>query len=440
MSSILRVLRKLAEDLEPTKVEHKDQTKRSPQDYSIDKSVQPTKIEGQNNKKNLDFQLKDMLLPTKVEKIKNEVKDEKWYDKYNNVDPLLIKEYYRLNGLKEEISNLPMDQKILRMRELHSIKKQMQEISQKLTLTSYDSDSGNILWSQSPKQEHFEEGLLEQAGVKYPKYINRGVYSKVYLGVYENKPVVAKLTRSSKDVETANEVISLKASLPQIYSKHLLNIYNVLSVKDQDDEKYFVIITERLNHVNTHVRDLLENIDLSEENHTLAESTKSKKDSLKILLKQDDDVIKKIIHDIIRPVLLDGNVKKFDFLVPWFKKSIAVFIENKKNILDVKISLIELISSTDDTIPDSIVKGVVNNMIDALLQMQKSIQLPLSTRVEQENIFPTMQKLPEVKSFVNFLLFLKKIGWVAFDLSRKNIMERQDHTLVLSDIGTIKKS
>ena len=51
-----------------------------------------------------------------------------------------------------------------------------------------------------------------------------------------------------------------------------------------------------------------------------------------------------------------------------------------------------------------------------------------------------MQKLPEVKSFVNFLLFLKKIGWVAFDLSRKNIMERQDHTLVLSDIGTIKKN
>jgi len=296
---------------------------------------------------------------------------------------------------------------------------------------------------QGPNQEKFENKILEQAGLTYNTYINRGELSKVYKSVFNEKAVIAKLTRSEDDKNTAMMLVALKESTPEEYSKHLLNIIDVKEV-DFEDKKYYVIITELLNPANSHIRDLLSNLDLDTIPEYEAEGIATKKRSVKNLLRSTDEAWEAMIVNLL--------TNKFGEESALEAKPIAKFVKKYLFLMDNGGDYISLIDNARKTFSTKLedldsfgtrtVTEMTNSLVHFLSSVFKEVQIPSSTSdrtLESKNPqWAALSAMPETASFIQALMYFKNKGFRSIDLNRKNIMERPStHDLVLADIGTL---
>ena len=402
-----------------------------------DKPTQPTAV----------FNVKPSQEDVPEKPVKEESKPEtnqKWVDHLDQIDSSLLGRAKVLAHNIQLFEKLPPGpERMSKMRQVQEWKSEYKQLAVKLKEIVLNPDSGTFVTPQGPNQEKFENKILEQAGLTYNTYINRGELSKVYKSVFNEKAVIAKLTRSEDDKNTAMMLAALKESTPEEYSKHLLNIIDVKEV-DFEDKKYYVIITELLNPANSHIRDLLSNLDLDTIPEYEAEGIATKKRSVKNLLRSTDEAWEAMIVNLL--------TNKFGEESALEAKPIAKFVKKYLFLMDNGGDYISLIDNARKTFSTKLedldsfgtrtVTEMTNSLVHFLSSVFKEVQIPSSTSdrtLESKNPqWAALSAMPETASFIQALMYFKDKGFKSIDLNRKNIMERPStHDLVLADIGTL---
>lgn len=376
-----------------------------------------------------------------------DAKSQKWVDKFNPIDSKVVARLAFLGDRIKKIEEMDRMEKLKYMRELASLRTELREMAMKYNTISFNPETGTLIWGQSKEQEQFESSLLEKAGVEYPKYVNRGEYSKVYLGVFKGKTVVAKLTTSQSDVATANMIVNLRNSVPNEVSKHLLDILNIVTLDEREKEGkiFYVILTEKLVHANPHVRDLLSNLDLDSSEDTADEGVKTKKRSVENLLRSTDSVFEEMVVNALKSKVTLETAIQGKILAPLVKETLKSLSEDSGNygaVMSARQKMKTMLSDVDMRNAD--IEDVVRETVNLITRLSKEVQMPMGTGdkylEDKSTHFAALEAMPETKSFVRAVLYLKNnMGLRSVDLNRKNIMERPgSHDLVLADIGTIK--
>lgn len=388
------------------------------------------------------------VIPVKVDKNdRPDPKTQKWVDKFNPIDSKVVARFAFLGDRIKKIEAMDRAEKISHMRELATLREEWRQMSMKYNTISFSPETGTLIWGQSKEQEQFESSLLEKAGVQYPKYVNRGEYSKVYLGVFKGKTVVAKLTVSQADVDTANMIVNLRNSVPTEVSKHLLDILDIVTLDERETEGkiFYVILTEKLVHANPHVRDLLSNLDLDTQEETQEEGVKTKKRSVENLLRSTDSVFEEMVVNLLKKKVDMDKAIEGKILAPIVKETLKTLAEDAGNydaITSARQKMRNLLDEKLDASP-VVIDDMVKETIGLITRLSREVQMPLGTRddivKDKSPQFAALEAMPETKSFVRSIMYLKNMGLRSVDLNRKNIMERPGtHDLVLADIGTIK--
>lgn len=399
-----------------------------------DKATQPTAV--------LTVKPTQEDIPEKT--VKEEPKpNQKWVDHLDQIDSSLLGRAKVLAHNIQLFEKLPPGpERTSKMRQVQEWKAEAKQLAVKLKEIVLNPDSGTFVTPQGPNQESFENKILEKAGLTNNFYINRGEWSKVYRSIFNGKTVIAKLTRSEDDKNTAMMLAALKESTPEEYSKHLLNIIDVKDI-DFEDKKYYVIITEMLNPANPHVRDLLSNLDLDTIPEYEAEGIATKKRSIKNLLRSTGEDWESIIVNVL--------LNKFGEQAANEAKPIAKFVKHYLFLMDNGDNYIDLIHNARKTFSSHLdnlgfghrtVTEMTDSLIHFLSSVFKEVQIPSSTSdktlASKSPQWAALSSMPETKSLVEALMFFKEKGFKSIDLNRKNIMERPDtHDLVLADIGTL---
>lgn len=369
--------------------------------------------------------------------------DQKWADHLDKIDSNLLDKARILADKIKAFEKLPPGpERMSKMRQYQDWKTEYKRLAVELKEIVFNQDTGTFTTPQGPNQEKFEIKILEQAGCTYNTYINRGVYSKVYKSVYNEKPVIAKLTRSEEDKNTAMMLSVLKSSSPEEYSRHLLDVIDVKEIP-YENNLYYVIITEMLVPANSHVRDLLSNLDLDSIEQYQAEGTATKKRSVENFLRSTDEVWESAVVNLLKKKFRIEEAMQAKTVAPLLKKCLFLMSNggHYSNLIgSLRTTLLGELEDLD--IGFSTVTDMTNSLVHFVTSLFQQIQIPSSTsdkNLEAGNPqWAALEAMPETKSFVQALMYFKSQGFRSIDLNRKNIMERSDtHDLVLADIGTL---
>ena len=297
-------------------------------------------------------------------------------------------------------------------------------------------------------------------------FLGEGGFSKVYRILYKGKPAVAKITKNSMEFTPYFKLFNLKDKLGNL-GKHILEIYDLNKFEVNTDfgkELYYVLITEELFPINPHIsKSIFGNLDFDNTSSNFLEAYINQfKDKLKLFKSRLDlinlDIIEKYLNNI-------DLFKKVKYLILEFKFNLNKLI----NLFDIEINKIELKESDNNYNKFNKLDLELLNKIEYLIEILENEFLELKSnkaqniilnikslfdqkynrnlqffprsyleyKTEYKNLF--INKLPEVKSLMQCLLKLKQMGIKWADLKDNNIMQRRDHTLVISDPGLFRE-
>ena len=308
------------------------------------------------------------------------------------------------------------------------------------------------LFNKNQETESIDLNILLNTGciplfISKNKYslIGAGVYSNVYRVLYKGKSAIAKISENKNEFNKSIELFNLKNKLGDL-EKHILEIYG--------NEEYLnkkVLIVEELFPINIH----LDNLFYMYKNQGALNNFKS---YLKLLNRK----INLLNEDFYLNFLNEDDYFKCKEYLLRFNNDLKFLIKNQLQILekfndenntavifkitnlrldfDSKILLFineleKILSNIIDIKPISInikFDSIFNNIKKILINEQ---YFPKSYYDYKINDKSFLSNLPEVESLMKCLLKLKSLGIEWDDLHSYNIMERKDHTLVISDPG-----
>lgn len=91
----------------------------------------------------------------------------------------------------------------------------------------------------------------------YSSFLGQGAFSSVWEIEYQGKRAVAKVTDSFTDMQNYKRIMEIAKSASEEIKKHLPVVYEITETKDERNKIYYIIITEFLNPLNSHVKNTL---------------------------------------------------------------------------------------------------------------------------------------------------------------------------------------
>jgi serine/threonine protein kinase len=259
-------------------------------------------------------------------------------------------------------------------------------------------------------------------------FLGQGAYSTVYDCMYEGKHCVAKVTKSSNDVDAVTELVKIKSRLGPL-GKHILNVVKIIN-----DDRIFIILVEFLKPTNIHIKDLFWN------QFPTKPSDKQIHQRKQVVFQ--DKIIKIIAKNVVNKVSRNSFSEEFCELL---MNLIISFIKtNKERIPESSYYLSEELKESflrnNDflnhvkTIPGRYPTSLADTISDILFKELAIVsynKLPTDNYEENNSVV----LLPEVRSLFKCLKLLADMGILFRDLHVDNVMERNDGTLVISDPG-----
>jgi hypothetical protein len=268
-------------------------------------------------------------------------------------------------------------------------------------------------------------------------HLGEGMYSAVYEVSYKGRLAVAKITGSQKDFDIMLKLDALRPKLGED-AKHLPVIFDKFSVPIPDHDTKYVIIVEKLVPLNSHLKSMLFSRDKVSD--TKFNVIKNNIDLVDAMTKIISKFKQNFDFGQISPTIQN---KLLELAESAFRKSLL----SSTNIGDFRRNLI---SQTRDigtqlaAYPTTRVgeKNSISNIIhyipDYIVQVSGFEEnFPIFPIQEDTSTAEHFKNSPEARSFMNFLLRLRKefgISWG--DLHHNNIMVRPTTgDLIISDSG-----
>ena len=322
-----------------------------------------------------------------------------------------------------------------------AVLKELEKLYEDEYKTRFRSDKSD-LYNNIFKKHNFKMLFTDN-----PKLIGEGAYGKVFEGIYQGKPAVAKIIFGHlNEIDNWNKILEVKEQLNPDLKKHLPDIYlldedfieyNYLKSKSYSTEqKYFygIIIMEKLYPISSNVSEIiLRNL------NSLRDKAKNlwkdedfiyeMSDSIKELLDSDFDNYKLSIRDIFK-ILINARISpQNNFL------SLSVFSNSlSKEIINfIKSKL------TEDELKDSYINMdlmEIEAAIEKLINYSFSkVVWPYKFEDYQEEKPLVYKYIPEISGIFKLLLELadREIKWA--DLHDANLMQDSQGTLKIIDVG-----
>ena len=304
------------------------------------------------------------------------------------------------------------------------------------------------------KDDHFlsilyKLGLIPLLGED--SLLGEGAYSSVFRVLYKGKPAVAKVSKYQKEFDMSIKLFNLKNSLGE-QAKHIMDIYHLFKV-----DYINILVVEELYPINSHVSSMLFSnrkiYNLKEEDsgegekeeiENLPKTLNLKKHRFLKLLEDNDFVSKlineKIISNTFKIFLINNNL--YDRIFNLLNNK----LQNKDLLNNIAKSISQIIFDIN-----IICKNFKSRelYIKCIIDLQDRLYFILNKMTGPEKIFKAYsdvvkghdfpEMLPEAESLMKCLHKLKDLGISWRDLHYKNIMERKDHTLVISDPGLFRE-
>ena len=316
-------------------------------------------------------------------------------------------------------------------------------------------------WLQRSSLDEAERDLLKHkivpistGGGSLSSYISSGLYSSVYEVMYKGKRMVAKVTQETHDAEQYRRVMELRKEVPSEVKKHLPNIYDIIELGDDNYFGGFAILSEMLQPLNPHVRDLLKS-ELGKKKMPSIDSIKKVIDRRmpRVLeyitsgsymlnkVKQDIDaffntkkdfVYDNVVNYVLGTINKDPKINQYINLIANELKNVFMARKFKKHEWDKKD-----IDRTSKTMAENLCK----NMYGSVSVFLKEFPRNYDSMVHEPESITFFESLPETKSLLNALIYLNnEKGFRWSDLHLNNLMERPSTgDIVISDVGNFGK-
>lgn len=296
---------------------------------------------------------------------------------------------------------------------------------------------------------------IQQQGTSY---LNEGEKSKVYRVSYKGQPMVAKITRSQKDMQNLQTLHQLGQHMGEL-KRHLPIVYQVIEHDDQISSPQYIILVEELKPLNADIKKIL----LGEEPHQVLSiflDPHSVSEIMKNILSLADlnqyispllyktiiDELSEFMTHLMRPLTDPQFVKKIYKAkqTKAFAANIAkMFIKGMKTSLPKKIGQDKMSQIMDEHAwneqvfeqIDVIIYNFVFDLLEQKMRFPSSHERYNKQHVGQYGFSP-YDYLPETKSLMHLLHTLKSYGINWYDLQHFNLMERPvTSDVVISDPG-----
>ena len=283
-------------------------------------------------------------------------------------------------------------------------------------------------------------------GKKITSHLGNGKFSNTYRVVYKGKEMVAKLTTDKSSVEGPTKLFEIKKFVPTKFKKHVMTIFDQFI--DQENGVY-IVLAELLEPLNSHLMNavigkdpkpiLFPLIDLGMINKIVEnlfgfKGANEFKELLGVrfsnfiskLSASVQNIFKKYEKKAKRESILDKMSSDFlnELETIFQDRYFAKFYKENKEQINSFISKIDLSFY-----------GFLTKVFDKTYKFPENIELH-DKDVSRYGI-NVFEHMPETKSLMDFLKYLKQIFGIEFyDLHRANLMQRPGtKDIVISDPG-----
>ena len=291
-----------------------------------------------------------------------------------------------------------------------------------------------------PEHDETYKAILQKENFKpldtgtQPVLAGSGVFGKVFRGIYQGKPAVAKISLDSKDrddeVDNWRAILQAYKSMPKELQKHIPTVY-ATKKGSIDDIGYQFVVMEELKPLSKH---LMQTIELT---------GKTAQQNINRLLK-DENYLYQIAQLILKGLRINYEFQHNTALQAITASDIfkmlyelGTLVYNSENYIASELSSklatkYQLDKLTARKIKISIFGSIVNAFGSA-----KPLPRGLETsRPEHSDYTPYWENIPETQNLMKMLKVLYQSFNISYgDLHYNNIMMGNDGNLKIIDVG-----
>lgn len=293
--------------------------------------------------------------------------------------------------------------------------------------------------------------------------IGNGMDGKVFRATYNGKEVAVKVTDEANEIINWKKVAELSASAPPEVARHFPKIYELITdadhqflvdnVEDNPDLNVFIVVMELLVPLNNHLKKIFFERESEDDGSTMDlekdtnKTMVSDNSSSIINLMKDEDLLYKAYSQSFDAVSNEHNLANDDpELASYIKQNLFAKLlgfnplaAGAKGVIDFPIFVTEQITATirtlaanqkDILLPDdgsfedtmkNVGKQLGNKMITYITDVMRGGNFPWHSSVPAIDPY---RNIPETKSLLAALEYLREKGLTWFDVHSGNIMMR----------------